>query len=149
MTQVSKYMLKPEVWEKIFELFINVLLKIKDKKRLNNFVDNFFSPTERIMFSKRLAIAVLLAKGNDYRSISNTLRVTDGTISKVNLMLKSDTQGLLLAIQNILKMDAGKIFLQDILNIIDLPQKGSSWSSMEWRKFQRRKKIRDLKTGLG
>ena len=94
MTQVSRFMLRPEVWEKIFDLFTDTFLRIKDKKKLNDFFDNFFSPTEKIMLSKRLAIAVLLAKGNDYGSIKNTIRVTDGTISKVNLLLKSDSKGL-------------------------------------------------------
>ena len=148
MTQVSRFMLRPEVWEKIFDLFTDTFLRIKDKKRLNNFFDNFFSPTEKIMLSKRLAIAVLLAKGNDYASIKNTIRVTDGTISKVNLLLKSNRAGLRLAVEEILKRDAGKIFWQEISDMLDFPRKGGNWYEMGKRKFQRRRKIQDLKSGL-
>lgn len=149
MTQVSRFMLKPEVWEKIFDLFSDTFLRIKDKKRLNTLFDNFFSPTEKIMLSKRLAIAVLLAKGNDYQSIRNTIRETDGTIAKVNLLLKSNDRGLYTTVKEILKRDAGKIFWKEISNILDYPQKGTNWSNMGKRKFQRKKEIQELKSGLG
>lgn len=142
-------MLKPQVWEKIFDIFTDTFLRIKDKSKLNDFFDSFFSPTEKIMLSKRLAIAVLLAKGNDYDSIKSSIRVTDGTISKVNLLLRSNRHGLQNAVENILKRDAGKIFLEEITGIFDLPHKGGDWSEMGKRKFQRRRKIRDLKSGLG
>lgn len=149
MSQVSRFMLKPEVWEKIFDLFSDTFLRIKDKRKLNNFFDNFFSPTEKVMLSKRLAIAVLLAKGNDYQSIRNTIRVTTGTIAKVNLLLKSNNRGLYTAVGEILKRDSGKIFWKEIADMLDYPQKGANWSRLGKRKYQRRRDIQELKTGLG
>lgn len=149
MPQVSKFMLKPEVWEKIFDLFSDTFLRIKDKEKLNNFFDSFFSPTEKIMLAKRLAIAVLLAKGNDYQTIRNTLRVTSGTISKVNLLMKSKNSGLKRAVEYILDKDSGKLFWQEIINLLDYPHKGGGWYEMDKRKRSRRVKIKELKTGLG
>ena len=149
MTQVSQFMLRPEVWEKIFDLFTDTFLKIKDKDKLNSFFDNFFSPTEKIMLAKRLAIAVLLAKGNDYRSIRNTIRVTSGTISKVNLLMKGNKNGLNIAVQEILGRDSGKVFWEEISDLLDIPGKGTDWSEMGKRKYQRKRKISNLKSGLG
>lgn len=142
-------MLKPEVWEKLFDLFTDALLRIKDKEEMNSFINNFFSPTEKIMFSKRLAIAVLLAKGNDYQSIKNTIRVTTGTIAKVNLLLKNNNRGLYKVVEEILKKDAGKIFWKEIAGMLDYPQKGADWSELGKRKYRRRREIDELKAGLG
>ena len=149
MTQVSRFLLQPEVWEKIFDLFTDTFLKIKDKNKLNSFFDNFFSPTEKVMLAKRLAIAVLLAKGNDYQSIKNTLRVTSGTISKVNLLMKGKNNGLNIAVEEVLRKDAGKVFWEEISDLLDFPHKGSKWSEMQKRKIKRKQKITDLKTNLG
>jgi uncharacterized protein YerC len=149
MTQVSKFILRPEVWDKILNLFTDALLKIKDRKELDNFMISFFSPTERIMLSKRLAIAVLLSKGNDYATIKNTLKVTSGTISKVNLLLNSNSNGLKIAVKEILERDAGKIFWEEIKDMLDFSRKGSSFSDLAKRKTSRKQKIASIKSGLG
>ena len=51
---------------------------------INKFLEDFFSPTERTVMAKRLAIAVLIAKGNDYRTIAQILKVTPITIFNYN-----------------------------------------------------------------
>jgi len=141
-------MLRPEVWEKIFNLFSDTFLKIKDKRKLDNFFDNFFSPTEKIMLAKRLAIAVLLAKGNDYGTIRNTIRVTSGTISKVSLLMKTNNSGLKSSVEEILSRDFGKAFWEEIVNLLDTPHKGGNWSELGMRKFQRKIKIDNLRSKL-
>lgn len=149
MTQISRYQLKPKVWEKIFDIFTDTFMKTKDRKKLDNFIDNFFSPTEKIMLAKRLAIAVLLAKGNDYDSIKNTLRVTAGTISKVNYLMKGKNNGLNIAVMEILKRDAGKMFFEEIMGVFDYPRIGSNWSMLRKQKSERQNRIHNLKTSLG
>ena len=42
------------------------------------------SPSEIEMISKRIAIAVLLETGSDYREIQQILKVSKGSIAKVN-----------------------------------------------------------------
>lgn len=149
MSQVSKFMLLPEVWEKIFDLFTDTFFRMKNKQKFNNFIDNFFSPTERIMLSKRLAIAVLLAKGNDYRTIRRAIRVTDGTISKVALLMKGGDSGLKTAVEEILKRDAGKIFLEEMFGLLDYKSKGRNWSDVEKNKRGRKRRVEHLRLGLG
>lgn len=70
MTKISRFPLRDDVWERIFSLFIGTLADLKDKPKLASFVNDFFSPTERVMFAKRLATAVLVAKGHSYDSIN-------------------------------------------------------------------------------
>ena len=47
------------------------------------FFDDLLTPTERIMFSKRLAILYLLAKGYTVRSIQEMLRVSPSTVARL------------------------------------------------------------------
>ena len=149
MTQVSRFLLKPEVWEKVFDLFSDTFLRIKDKEKLNNFFDSFFSPTEKIMLAKRLAIAVLLAKGNDYHTIKTTLRVTSGTVSKVKLLMNTKNSGLKIVVEYILDRDSGKLFWQEIINLLDYPHKSGGWPDLYKRKYERKKKTKLLRSGLG
>ncbi len=85
---VSKYHPSPRVEEKIEELFSQALARLKKKEEVDEFISEFFTPTEKIMFSKRLAIAVLLAKEYDFRKIGRTLKVGANTVERVNFWMK-------------------------------------------------------------
>ncbi len=87
MSQVSKYPISKLVADRIFDVFIKTLVSVKNKNEADDFADDLFSPTEKIMLAKRLAIAFLLIKGYQYREISKVLRVSLGTIASVNLSL--------------------------------------------------------------
>ena len=76
MTQVSKYPISKDVADRIFEVFVKTLLKIKTYKEAESFTYDLFSPVEKIMLAKRIAIAFLLMKGYQYREISRLLRVS-------------------------------------------------------------------------
>ena len=83
MPQVSKYPISKDVYERVFEVFLKTISALKTKGQVENFLEEFLSPTEQIMLAKRLAIAFLLAKKYDYREISKILRVSTGTVGKV------------------------------------------------------------------
>jgi len=87
MTKVSRISLRPDVWDRVLNLFVSTIADQTDKKKLSEFFDNFFSPTEKIMFAKRLAAAVLLAKNHDYQSIHEILRISPPTIAKLSLKI--------------------------------------------------------------
>lgn len=80
MTQVSKYKIDKDVYTEIFETFIQTIVNIKSKGQALNFFDNFLTPTEKIMFSKRLAIGILLSQGLTYREIVPILKISTTTI---------------------------------------------------------------------
>ena len=145
MTQVSKFKLREDVWERIFDLFSESILSIRNRKELNGFLEDFLSPTERIMLAKRFAITVLLAKGNDYRSISTLLRVTPSTIAKMNLVMKYEDKGLNFVVEKILKRDATRIIWEEIKSLLDVPIKGQPLSEFEKKKVKRSQKIHKLR----
>lgn len=146
MAQVSRRFLRPDVWDRIFNLFLETLVNIKDKNKLHSFFAEFLSPTERIMLSKRLAIAVLLAKDHDYASIRKILHVTPGTIAKVNFYLKYESKGLQPIINDIFKRQTTQIIWEEIKGMIEVPV-GSTLIKPHLRKFEieRRGKIDTIK----
>lgn len=89
MTQVSKYPVSKEVYEQIFDIFLKSITTLNTTTLSANFLKEFLSPTEQIMLAKRLAIGFLLINGYDHRTISKTLRVSTGTISRVNHFMRN------------------------------------------------------------
>ena len=144
MTQVSRFRLKPEVENKISDLFSEVLLSFKKKGDLTGFLDDFFSPTEKIVSAKRLAVAVLLTKGNDYASIVRSLRVTPPTISKMSLKIKYGNGSVKKISEKIVNSDLGMAILQELLSILDVPIKGLPISDYRKKVQRRERKIHKL-----
>jgi uncharacterized protein YerC len=141
MTMVSKYKLRPEVWDRIFNLFSESLLSIKDKNKFDLFLNDFLSPTEKIMLAKRFAMAVLLAKGNNYEEIKRILHVASATIAKMNIHIKYTEKGINETIQNVLKKDNTKAIWEEIQSIFDIPIKGLPLSEYHKKVAKRNKNI--------
>ena len=147
MTKVSRLQLRSDVWDRIFSLFVSTLADQKDKKKLSKFIDDFFSPTEKIMFAKRLAAAVLLAKGHDYISIRRILRVSPPTIAKLSLKIKYGGEGLNPVIEDIFRKEASQIIWKEIEGFFDVPIKGNLKSPERFiRNLRREQKIGELKS---
>lgn len=88
MTQVSKFLISDKVYKRCWEVFAKTLIGIKNTRDFQEIVEDLFTPTERIMFSKRLSIAMLLMQGYYYGEIAKVLRVSAPTITEVNMKLK-------------------------------------------------------------
>jgi uncharacterized protein YerC len=146
MAQVSRRMLKPGVWNRVFNLFLATFSNVKSKEELRIFIEDLLSPTEKTMLAKRFAIAILLAKGNSYDSIMDTVKVTSGTVSKVKILLRYG-KGLNKAIEKALKKDRIRIFWEEMQDLMDSPTKGNL-KGFRIRSRKRIKKIEELKKGI-
>lgn len=137
MSQVSKYPLSKDVYDRIFEIFLKTLINIKDKDEGNNLLNDFFTPTERMMFAKRLGIALLLEKNYNYQTIRSVLRVSSGTIASINLARKYGNQGYNKFIEKILKDEQIKDFLEEItLKLVSIPASGTKGSGA-WKQVEK------------
>jgi len=141
VTQVSRFKLKPEVEERIFDLLSDSLIRFKNKKELNDFLDDFLSPIEKTVLAKRLAIAVLIAKGNDYLDIGRILKVTPTTIAKMSLHMKYGNGAVKKVAERIVSSDNAKIILQDLAGIFDVPIKSLPLSEYSKKVAERDRKI--------
>ncbi len=103
MPQVSKRLVSKDLDFRIQNTLWDALAYVKDEDSVKKFLEDLLTPTEKIMLSKRLAIAVLLVKNYDYRSISQVLKVSTTTIASVATWLKIAGTGYRHVIEHILK----------------------------------------------
>ena len=150
MAQISKYPISKDIADRIFDIFIKTLIKIRSESDAQNLANDLFSPTERIMFAKRLSIAFLLMKGYEYRKIRQILKVSLTTIASVNISLKFGSSGYKAILERISKEEKLEEFFLNIAEkSLSLPAKvpagGGSWRYLleEVRK-SKRKKLKDF-----
>lgn len=88
MTRVSKNPIKQETFIKILSSFYEMIVDLRSRQEVKGVFEVFLSKAEKIMLAKRLAIAVMLNKGVDYRSISQELKVSTATVREINSKLE-------------------------------------------------------------
>ncbi|MCX6704682.1 MAG: Trp family transcriptional regulator [Candidatus Woesebacteria bacterium] len=88
MSQVSKYPVRKDVYDEIFDTFLQTIANLKTKREVLEFFNEFLTPNEKIMFSKRLAAGLLISEGYDYKEISNLLKTSSATISTFSSFYK-------------------------------------------------------------
>lgn len=133
MAQISRKPIRKEVYEQIFELFLRIFTESHSRKKTILLLDDLLSPTEKIVLAKRLAIALLLAKGYGYEEIKEILKVSMTTIATVNLNLKYKGEGYRYFVNRILReQKIGKIWekIEDL--ILDMGSSGGK-GSKGWR----------------
>lgn len=144
MAQVSRYPIHKDVEKRIFEIFKSVISNLRSSEDIEDFLEDFLSPVEKIMLAKRLSIAVLLAKGYTYPSIVKILRVTPATIASVSTSLKYSGKGYKKMVEKILQNEKIDTFwekIEDFLAHIP-PSKGSDWSYHLKEYYGRKRKKR-------
>lgn len=146
MTQVSRRILSKNVEHKMFSIFFITLAKLSSPDDIKDFILDLLGPVEQTMLAKRLAIAVLLAKGYQYSTIKDVLKVSQGTIARVNMILNYQGKGYNLVVKRILR-DASFDNLSKIIEdaaIRILPS-----SSIKSVLKKQRKSTRKPETALG
>lgn len=145
MTQVSKIYVNKKISDKIFFLFLSSIVLCSSNEEAEAFIKDLFTPTEKIMLSKRFSIAYMLIKGYDYDSIKDVLKVSSATISNVSLWLKKEGNGIRKIIDKIKTKESTKNILVEIQNTIEemfASAPGKNWSQSKkeaWVKRQKRK----------
>lgn len=145
MTQVSKYPISKNVFDRIFEIFLRSFIKIKNKEQADQFISNLLTPTEKIMLAKRLAIAFLLEKNYDYRTIQSIIRVSSPTITSVNMSLKYGSEGYRKLIAEIIKEEKLVSLLENsISKLLSMPssleKRSGTWTYLKREVDEQRKK---------
>jgi len=137
MAQVSRYPLSQKVYERIFEILFESILKIKNKEEAEEFLGEFLSPTEKIMLAKRISIAVLLAKNYDYRQIIKTLHVSFPTIAGVSGSVKYAGGGYRKVVEKLLKEEKIKNILLSVVEGVATVGAVGGKGSGDWWQLKR------------
>lgn len=142
MTQVSRRVLSGKVEKRIFEVFSKIISDLKDPEEINDFLDDFLSPPEKTMLTKRLSVALMLAKGYTYDIIGEILKVTPPTIANVNINLKYKGKGYRKIINKVLQEEKWHKFWQDFSDTIEEalpPRYGSNWTEERRRHYEEKR----------
>ncbi len=94
MTQLSRNPIHKDVYYSIRNDFIWVIGSLRSQEETKSFFYDFFTKTERVMFTKRLAIALMIHRGYNYEQIRFILHVSTSTINRVMNWLDSGGVGV-------------------------------------------------------
>ncbi|MBI4067124.1 hypothetical protein HY407_01975 [Candidatus Gottesmanbacteria bacterium] len=132
MSQVSRRIIKKNIAQKIDKLLLDSLNISSHGKMSSEFLDDLLTPTEKIMLTKRLAIAYLLLKGYPYQVINQTLKVSNPTIRTIALILQYKGRGLRYTIDKLLKVEKWRNFFEELgdlaVELVGMAP-GSNWKS--------------------
>lgn len=99
--RLSQEKLNPSLKKQIETEFAQVLVDLRDLDEAQQFVRDFFTPSDLEMYAKRLAIGYWIKKGRGYIPTKLNLKVSSATVASVKKMSKKP--GFALALK---KMEA-------------------------------------------
>lgn len=91
MTHVSRKKLSDKTEKEIKSALKSVFTNLKPKE-LEIIVSTLITKTEEIMMAKRLATILMLSEGATYEQVSNSLKLTEQTISRIHFDMNSSPQ---------------------------------------------------------
>jgi len=139
MTQVSKHKLLPEMSDLIYKEFSSFVAKMPSPDSIDHFFNDFLTPTEKIMLSKRFMIMVLLMRGHTALHIKNTLFVSNSAVMSVSSWLKNASESTKSGLEKLNKGKNWESFFDNINSILDKlpPGRYSDWHRLASEKAQR------------
>lgn len=93
MPQVSRRPIDKNLEQRMYELLWGAIAKLDKKESVSEFLKDILTPTERVMIAKRLAMALLLARGWDQEAISRYLKVSTATVQTIKRVLATGALG--------------------------------------------------------
>lgn len=93
--------LSREEQEKLLIGFCKALVELKTPEEAAHFLKDLLSRQEAEMLAKRIEIAKLLIKGFTYGEIQKMLKVSHGTIARVNQWLATSGEGYRLVVERV------------------------------------------------
>lgn len=110
MPQVSRKPLPKDLYNEIIGELWWVLTNIKNDKEMARFLGDLFTPTEKLMLAKRLAIANLVLRGWNWRDICDFLHVSSSTVVNVKHWLNAGGTGFRVAVKKLKKKEKREEF---------------------------------------
>jgi uncharacterized protein YerC len=139
---MSKYKVSDDVLDKIFNLFIEVIGRSKNKTHIYTTMFDILSPIERLMLAKRITIMYLVRKGIDYDIICRTLKVSSSTVSKYVFLLER-SKGIKSTLDILINDDHMVLFFKELFGLLYRPD----GYKMDWKAAKKfHKKIEREKT---
>jgi len=121
MSQVSSRPVNKKTQDRIWMLFVACINVSGSKNLAEGFITDLLTPTERVMLSKRFAIAYMLLQGYPYDDISSVLKVSSTTVGSVSRWMKTEGDSLREIILEIKRQEKWESLINEInLNLKQL-----------------------------
>lgn len=124
MPQISRFPLKKKVREEIIRSFWWLIACFQRESEVERFFNEFLTETEKLMFAKRLAIALMLEKGYSFYDIRNTLKVSTSTIFRISNWLEKSGGGYRVAIKKFTRKEKLDEFWKEIGSFVEVIGRG-------------------------
>jgi len=118
---------------------------VQTSSEVQSLLEDFLTPTERVMLPKRLCIAYLLLKGYNHRAIASYLKVSFTTINRVSTALKAGGQGYRLMLMRLQKREQFDTTLKQIEEGIVSMLASFGGPTRVWKNIQKEQRIRAYK----
>jgi len=141
MAQISKRNIDQKKMTRIYDLFLDLLLSISDKKEADKVLSELLTTTEKIMVAKRVACFYLLLKEVPIHEIGNTLKLSTSTMTYFKHFLDRSLTIKEYLLKK-LKNEKIKHLFEDIFVEIfhGTLKKGSNWSEDKKIYYQHQRK---------
>lgn len=101
MTQISRRPMSKALEEQMHKAIRKAFADLRSEKEVDAFLDDLLTPTEKVMLAKRLAIAILLDRGYDQRTVHTIMRTSLRTVNMVNFWLKNKGNGYRIVLEKL------------------------------------------------
>lgn len=135
MPHISKRKIDKKLWRKISEQVLTVFARAKNNQKLYSIFNELFTQTERIMFSKRIAIVLMLENNTPQHHIADMLGVSPSTVARASLNIQLGKYDSIISLSKREKIDLEKI-IWNIATVHGImpPKFGSR---RYWRKYSK------------
>lgn len=141
MSQVSKKHVNNDVMDRIFEIFVDLLIAVNNAEKAELFLNSLLTKTEKIVLSKRLSIAFLLANEYSADHIMYLLKVSRQTVWTVKNWLDGDGKDFLKIIKEIKNNKKNKLTMKKFFLMIE--EVLTPTFTSDWRRLQSRKRLQE------
>lgn len=119
MTQISRRPMSKALEEQMHKAIRKAFADLRSEKEVDAFLDDLLTPTEKVMLAKRLAIAILLDRGYDQRTVHTIMRTSLRTVNTVNFWLKNKGNGYRIVLEKLKTQQAWRELKESIEDFLE------------------------------
>lgn len=132
MVHVSKQPLDEKVQKRLAQDFVELLSYPKTKLARKKLIEQFFTPTEQMLFAKRIAIILMIDAGVSFNDIERNLSVSSSTVEKYRSNVREKNfKSITTALKHIYKKNT----LIDFLAVMFATRRGKRLARKECYEF--------------
>ena len=107
MPRVSRIPVKKDVYKDLLDSFVNLIIDFKEEFEVKAFLNDFLTPEEKLMLSKRLILALMVKKNFSVEDIRGILRVSKATVHSMKHWL-SFKKGIKIGVEKLKKREESR-----------------------------------------